>query len=386
MNVERALYAAGPVAVAAIVLTVGCDVRISPFRATMTDGGSVHTDGPARTDGSAPDGTDGGLPIPCPDELVGFATTNGGTVGGGSVGSVTPLVVNASDPDAFTQLSAYANEKMPGPLVIEVVGMIAFPAPDDSGSIETQIRVSSNKTILGSGASSGLTGGGLNLTDSSNVILQNLVISKAHGTDAISLNASKNIWIDHCDLSSERNADADSYDGLVDITHASDFVTISWTRYHDHNDTGIIGHSDSNGVEDTGTFHITYHHDLFTDVTAGPRVRFGSVHVFNVYFEQVVNYAVASTMGAQVLVDDTYFKNIPAPGTPLTTMLSDSAAPGTFWLSNNVADATDGANNLTTLATQWAPPYPYTPDSVASVPALVAACAGTGKMSGAPRD
>jgi pectate lyase len=375
VNVERHVCAGGLMAVAVIFLTGGCDVRIAPFRNAMTDAGP-GTDGP-------PSGSDGSLPIPCPDEMVGFATTNGGTVGGGSG---TPVVVSASDPDAFTQLAAYANEKMPGPLVIEVVGMIAFPGPDDSGASETQIRVSKDKTIIGSGAGSGLTGGGLNLTGSSNVILKNLVISKAHATDAISLNASTNIWIDHCDLSSDRSADAGSYDGLVDITHASDFVTISWTRYHDHDDTGIIGHSDSNGTQDTGFLHVTYHHDLFTNVTAGPRVRFGSVHIFNVYFQEVGQYGAASTMGALVLVDDSYFKNIPAPASPLTTMLADSAAPGYFWLPNNVADSTDGANNLTTLAMQWTPPYSYTPDSVASVPALVAACAGTGKTSPTPRD
>jgi pectate lyase len=376
MKVERALSAGGWLAIGAILLTGGCDVRISPFRSLLGDAGPGQRDGaPPVTDGAS---NDGSLPIPCPDEILGFATTSGGTTGGGSL---APLVVNASDPDAFTKLSTYANEKMPGPLVIEVVGMIAFPGPDDSGSIEQQIRLSGDKTIFGSGAASGLTGGGLNLTDSDNVIIKNLVISKAVGTDAISLNLSTHVWIDHCDLSSDRNADAGSYDGLVDITHASDFVTVSWTRYHDHDDTGIIGHSDSNGPQDMGFLHVTYHHDLFTNVTAGPRVRFGSVHIFDVYFEEIGDYAVASTMGALVLVDDTYFKNIPSPGWPLTTMLPDSDLPGYFWLISNLVDSTDGGNNLTNLAMQWTPPYPYTPDAVTSVPALVAACAGTGKVS-----
>jgi pectate lyase len=380
MNVERGIRASVLTVNASLLftlVTLGCDARIYPFRRTdaaAASDGSLAADGPA---------ADGGLPIPCPDELVGFATTNGGTIGGGST---TPVIVHASDPDAFAQFSAYAGDKTPGPLVVQLDGMISFPGPDDSGSSQTQIRVSADKTIIGVGSDSGFVGGGLNLTDNDDIIIKNLVISKAHDTDAISLNNSHNIWIDHCDLSSERDAEAGSYDGLVDITRASDFVTISWTRYHDHDDTGIIGHSDSNGAQDSGTLHVTYHHDLYTDVTAGPRVRFGSVHVFNTYFEGIEDYAVASTMGALVLIDDNYFKNIPAPGYPVTTTLPDSAAPGTVWLSNNVTDATDNQDNLTTLAMQWMPPYPYTPDSVASVPALVAACAGTGKAPASPRD
>jgi pectate lyase len=366
-------------AMVATLLGVGCDVRIYPFRGASTDAASPGNDAPS------PD-ADSGLPIPCPDELVGFAATGAGTTGGGSA---SPVIVNASDPDAYTKLTTLAGDKTPGPLVIQLDGTITFPGPDDSGSSETQIRVSSNKTIIGSGASSGLIGGGLNLTGNTNIILKNLVISKPTaadtGTDAITLNQSQYIWIDHCDLSSDRDPEAGSYDGLVDITRASDFVTISWTRYHDHNDTGIIGHNDDNGDQDTGKLHVTYHHDLFTNVNAGPRVRFGSVHVFNVYFEGIGAYAVASTMYALVLVDDTYFKNIPAPAWPLTTTLpNDSTDDGYFWLSNNVTDATDGPNNLTELAMQWTPPYPYTPDSVGSVPALVAACAGTGKTSPSP--
>src|SRR5450755_1302915 len=355
MSVESEVRAGARLALAAILLTAGCNVRIYPFRGVAADAGGADADGPLP-------GADGSLPIPCPDELVGFATTNGGTTGGGSG---APVLIDASDPNAFAQLTTYAGDKTPGPLVIQLSGMITFPAADDGGSATTDIRVSSDKTVIGTGANSGFIGGGLNLTGSANIIIKNLVISRPTaadtGTDAISLNGSTNIWIDHCDLSSDRSADAGTYDGLADITRASDFVTVSWTRYHDHRDTGIIGHSDANVDQDTGKLHVTYHHDLFTNVTAGPRVRFGSVHIFNVYFQQIDQYAVASTMSALVLVDDSYFKNIPAPAAPLTTMLPPSD-PGYFWALNNVTDATDGANNLTTLAMQWTPPYPYVPD------------------------
>lgn len=28
--------------------------------------------------------------------------------------------------------------------------------------------------------------------------------------------------------------DKDFYDGLLDITHAADFITVSYTKFHDH--------------------------------------------------------------------------------------------------------------------------------------------------------
>ena len=73
------------------------------------------------------------------------------------------------------------------------------------------------------GANSGLTGAGLDLSYADNVIVRNLKISKVYvgEGDAITILASHNIWIDHCDLSSDRGRHHPGYDGLVDITHGS---------------------------------------------------------------------------------------------------------------------------------------------------------------------
>jgi len=52
---------------------------------------------------------------------------------------------------------------------------------------KTLVKIGSNKTILGVGAGSGFTGGGLAVDKSSNVIIRNLAISKVVGTDAIQI-------------------------------------------------------------------------------------------------------------------------------------------------------------------------------------------------------
>ncbi len=81
-----------------------------------------------------------------------------------------------------------------------------------------------------------LTGVGFYIKDQSNVIMRNLKISKvlADNGDAIGIQNSKNVWVDHCDLSSDLSHDKDYYDGLCDVTHASEWVTISNTYFHDH--------------------------------------------------------------------------------------------------------------------------------------------------------
>lgn len=75
--------------------------------------------------------------------------------------------------------------------------------------------------------------------------------------DAIGIQAATNVWIDHMDLSSDMDHGKDYYDGLCDVTHASDWVTISNTYFHDHYKVSLVGHSDSNADEDTGTLHVT---------------------------------------------------------------------------------------------------------------------------------
>ena len=72
-----------------------------------------------------------------------------------------------------------------------------------------------------------LTGIGFYINKSKNVIMRNLKISKveADNGDAIGIQAASNVWVDHCELSSDQTHDKDFYDGLLDITHASEWVT-----------------------------------------------------------------------------------------------------------------------------------------------------------------
>jgi pectate lyase len=77
---------------------------------------------------------------------------------------------------------------------------------------------------------------GLYVRRVSNVILRNLKIGQvdADNGDAIGIDESTNVWVDHCDLSGDLSAGKDDLDGLLDITHGAEWVTVSNTYFHDH--------------------------------------------------------------------------------------------------------------------------------------------------------
>jgi pectate lyase len=88
-------------------------------------------------------------------------------------------------------------------------------------------------------------GVGLFIWKQSNVIVRN-IISKyvlAASGDGLGIQQSTNVWVDHCEFYSDLTHDKDYYDGLLDITHASEWVTVSNTYFHDHWKADLVGHS-----------------------------------------------------------------------------------------------------------------------------------------------
>jgi pectate lyase len=297
--------------------------------------------------------------------LVGWATQNGGTTGGGS----GPTVTVSSLADLTTAVGSSTTE------TIRVNGNFTCSA---------DVRLTSNKTVVGVGSNSGLTGCGLNMKGVKNDIVRNMKISKVlagNGNgDAIHIESSTNLWIDHNDLSSDTTHGTDYYDGLLDITHAADFITVSWNILHDHIKCSLVGHSDSNASEDTGHLRVTYHHNEFSNCAErNPRVRFGNpVHVYNNYYVQTTtfdySYGVATTEGAGVLVESNYFENIAEP-----THLSEGSSSGGNLVARNNFEVNSGP--ILTSGSVASIPYSYSVDPASSVKSIVTAGAGTGKIS-----
>ena len=319
---------------------------------------------PSASPSPSPSPTTSPPPPPPPGGILGWATQAGGTTGG--AGGPTVTVTN------FTDLRNQAQAA--GTRTILVSGMIA-----GSGTIE----ISANKTIRGVGANSGVSGTTLNIEDMqpANVIIQNMNIRGVPGTDAIQIENATHIWVDHNTLSSTIESDPDFYDGLLDITHAGDYITVSWNIFRDHWKDSLVGHSDGNAGEDVGHLRVTYHHNWFDRTfERSPRVRFGeTVHVFNNYYSNVLNdtasYAIASTMNAGLLVEGNVFENVQQA----------------CWSASGYADSDPGRlvarnNSLTNSGPcevngSVAPlPYGYTAENVGTVKSSVTAGAGAGRI------
>lgn len=95
-------------------------------------------------------------------------------------------------------------------------------------------KIGSNTSLIGIGTNAIITGKGLDVSAVSNVIIRNIATKKIVGNDGISVKNSKNVWIDHCDFSSDLLYGFDYYDGLVDVTNGADYVTISYNYFHNH--------------------------------------------------------------------------------------------------------------------------------------------------------
>ncbi|GIJ58024.1 pectate lyase family protein [Virgisporangium aurantiacum] len=303
---------------------------------------------------------------------IGFAAVNAlgqnGTTGG--AGGPTSTVTNAAD-----FIAAIAAT---GPRVVRVQGTITLP----TGSSDGMYTVSSDKTIIGIGATARIEGGGLNIgvpVDDDvtsppanavhNVIVRNLSFSGA-ADDAINVQMfSHHIWIDHNDLCC-------GDDGLVDIKRGSDYVTVSWNRTHDHDKTFLLGHDDDNAAQDVGRLRVTYHHNFFDGSDQrNPRVRFGEpVHVYNNYCRNA-SYCIVSAMNAGLVVENNVFENVNNPG-----RVDFSGDLGRLVARGNVLVNTHHPIETRGTVVEPRTYYPYTLDAASAVPTVVPAGAGVGKI------
>ncbi|MFG3704511.1 polysaccharide lyase family 1 protein [Micromonospora sp. NPDC047670] len=315
----------------------------------------------------APGTVAGAAPLAAADGFASVAALGQNGTTGGAGGPVVTVTTTAQFLDHIAR---------PGPYVIQVAGTITLP----TGSNDGMWNVASDKTIVGLGDDATLSGGGLNIgvpvdddvTSPPANAVHNIIIRNLHLTgatdDLINVQMfSHHIWIDHNEFS---NGD----DGAVDIKRGSDFVTVSWNHFHDHDKTLLLGHDEDAGPQDIGRLRVTYHHNFFDrSDQRNPRVRFSALaHVYNNHYNDN-SYGVASTYDAAVLMENNYFYSVNNPG-----RVDFSGDLGRIVERGNILVACN--HPIETRGTVPDPRgyYPYTLDPAASVPTIVPAGAGPG--------
>lgn len=286
----------------------------------------------------------------------GFASLNGG-VTGGEGGSV--VTVTTDD-----ELKA-AVDGVNTAVIILVKGRI---------NVSGELSARGNKTIAGLGTDAHIAGGGFGWNTKSNVIVQNITFSDAPDDLLKINNKCKNFWIDHCTFSDGDNTNAGSHDGMLDVTRGSEFVTISYCKFFNHDKNILIGHSDS----ETGDaiMKVTLHHNWFDGTgQRNPRVRYATVHCYNNYHVGHPVYGVASACDANVLVENCYFKDTQIPlqvGVP-------GFSPEGFLVQNGCYFDNCGTPQTKFKDMTGLFPYAYTLDSVKYVPCIAKNYVGAAK-------
>ncbi|MEL7977368.1 pectinesterase family protein [Isoptericola sp. F-RaC21] len=276
----------------------------------------------------------------------------------GTTGGADGETVTAS---TYADLEKYVTA--PEPYVVRVEGTLEA---DEMGK---ELKVTSNKTIIGAGDSGELVGGGFFLgEDTENVIIRNLTIrdtrmpqddpdDKEFDYDAIQMDGATNVWIDH-------NRLVRMNDGLIDNRHNTTNVTVSWNEIAEDNKAFGIG-----WTEDLVT-EITIHHNWIHDNNQrNPSIdNVAKAHLYNNLMENLGSYGNLARGGSKVVIENSYYDGVPRPFDR-----QDDAA-----LTERGSIVVDSPGGQNTGGTTFDPKadYDYTLDPAADVPAIVKGGAG----------
>jgi len=313
--------------------------------------------------------------------VIGFATLNRDGRNGTNGGAGGPTVVVTS----FAALRDAVADN--APRIVQISGAISA----EGGA--KMITVGSNKSILGIGSSAQLNGFGLDVsgwtpavraangntecvpekaalfTHVQNVIIRNITFN-APTDDGIQVSCySHHVWVDH-------NTFTKGYDGSVDIKRGSDWTTVSWNRFDGTVKTMLLGHDDSNGPQDRGHLHVTYHHNFFNGTDQrNPRVRFGQAHVYNNYALNTGDYMIGKGVECSIYADANFVDGADA-------VTDDYGGSDLTWTADNLVVNVGPSDQAVANGKGFDPRsyYSYTSDAAANIAVLVGQGAGAGKI------
>lgn len=235
-----------------------------------------------------------------------------------TVNTVTLDVITSSSGSKarYTGLTSILGAREKGydktPLIIRMIGTIKatnISGLNTNGYLE--LKGCYNLTIEGVGEDATAYGWGMLIRNATNVEIRNLGIM-FFPDDGISLDTgNKNIWVHNNDIfygKAGSDADQAKGDGSCDVKGLSTYVTISYNHFWDSGKSSLCG------MSDTTEFFVTYHHNWYDHSDSRhPRIRVGTIHIYNNYFDGIAKYGVGVTKGSSAFVEANYFRNCKYP-------------------------------------------------------------------------
>lgn len=309
-----------------------------PAGSTVSYGGNQWQANTSTPAGLAPTGVGDGSKTDR-DVLLSRRTGFGRNATGGYAGAT--YHVNTDSDEAINTDSTHGSLRYalsrPEPLWIVFDGNYTIKVGSYLG-----LSVSSNKTIDGRGRDITLRGrdlidpsdngaAGLLLTNTSNVIIENITLTRFGNPartqccnnlpNAIEMHNSNNIWVDHNDLSLTGNK-------LISMDLGTAGVTISWNHFHDQEQNLQIGNQAAASQDWQQT--VTIHHNYFEPGSKNnsgyrhPAVSYGKAHAYNNYMKGWAAFSMRSERWAQLYAENNIFE----PGSNLAAIKSMPSGGG----------------------------------------------------------
>ena len=284
----------------------------------------------------------------------GFAATGGGTTGG--AGGATVTVTTQADLEKYVTATAAYTIKVGAAITITPKG--------------TELKVKSNKTIVGVGTSGQIVGGGFFLgAGTRNVIIRNLTIRDTQMTsddpddkefdfDGIQMDTADHVWIDH-NLITRMN------DGLIDSRKDTSYLTVSWNVLASGNKAFGIGWTDN--VTSRMTIHHNWIHDTNQRNPSTDNVALA--HLYNNYLQNITSYGNLSRGATKMVLENSYFDKVNNP-------YNISATTAQLKQSGSIVVNSTGKQQTNGSAFTPSSYYSYTLDKAADVPAILKTYAG----------
>eukprot|EP00850_Spirogloea_muscicola_P006762 SM000032S12146 [mRNA] locus=s32:867289:870049:+ [translate_table: standard] len=223
---------------------------------------------------------------------------------------------------------------------------IVFGLPQMTITLKGPLGVMPSKTIDGRGSSVIITGYGLQVYTSYDVIIHNLSILNLNTGIAISVRFSTNVWVNHCTLSGAPST-------LVDVSHGSGNATISNSVFHDQDTVMTLGYTSPAESEQQLRVTVAYNYFGPTLKQQAPRLQWGQFHIFNNLYQPWAKSAIEVANSPHLRSEGNIF-NAGSAKQVVTYKDKSSAEALSFGDSLN-----NGAAFKPAGVQSFAPPYPY---------------------------